>query len=77
MIHCRTLPVIDDFLDKIALGRIRRFKQARHRFDTIVYRMIGDRRVSPSSKNDLVSALLQVQDEETGSTALSDEEIRD
>jgi geranylgeranyl pyrophosphate synthase len=33
MIHCRTLPIIDDLLDKIALGRIRRFNNARAQFD--------------------------------------------
>lgn len=42
MIHCRTLPVIDDLLDKVALGRIRRFNDARQHFDAIVYRMIRD-----------------------------------
>ncbi|MBV8213452.1 MAG: cytochrome P450 [Verrucomicrobia bacterium] len=77
MIHCRTLPVIDDLLDKVALGRIRRFKHARDRFDTIVYRMIRERRASSSPEHDLLSALLQVQDEETGSSALTDQEIRD
>ena len=77
MIHCRTLPLVDDLLDKIALGRIRRFDDARQQFDSIVYRMIRERRESTASAQDLLSALLQVRDEETGSSGLSDEEIRD
>src|SRR5258708_31688021 len=75
MIHCRTLPVIDDLLDKIALGRIRR--DASGRFDAIVYRMIRERRAANASVNDLLSALLRVRDEETGCAALCDDEIRD
>jgi cytochrome P450 len=77
MIHCRTLPIIDDLLDKIALGRIRRFNNARAEFDAIVYRMIRERREAASPPQDLLSTLLQVRDEETGSGGLSDEEIRD
>lgn len=77
MTHCRTLPVIDDLLDKIALGRIRRFKDASGRFDEIVYRMIRERRDANAPVNDLLSALLRVRDEETGCAALGDDEIRD
>jgi cytochrome P450 len=77
MTHCRTLPVIDDLLDKIALGRIRRFADARGRFDSIVYRMIRERRAADAPVNDLLSALLQIRDEETDRTALTDEEVRD
>ena len=77
MTHCRTLPVIDDLLDKIALGRIRRFKDASDRFDEIVYRMIRERRDANAPVNDLLSALLRVRDEETGCAALCDDEIRD
>jgi cytochrome P450 len=77
MIHCRTLPIIDDLLDKIALGRIRQFNNAWAQFDAMVYRMIRERRVAPSPAQDLLSNLLQVRDEETGSNALTDEEIRD
>lgn len=77
MIHCRTLPVVDDLLDKIALGRIRRFNDARQHFDAIVYRMIRERRDASSPAKDLLSMLLQIRDQETGSPALTDEEIRD
>jgi cytochrome P450 len=77
MIHCRTLPIIDDLLDKIALGRIRQFNNARAQFDAMVYRMIRERRVASSPAQDLLSNLLQVRDEETGSNALTDDEIRD
>src|SRR5260370_4063034 len=77
MIHCRTLPIIDDLLDKIALGRIRRFNNARAQFDAIVYRMIRERREAASPPQDLLATLLQVRDEQTGSGGRSAEEIRD
>jgi cytochrome P450 len=76
MTHCRTLPVIDDLLDKIAMGRIRRFREATDRFDAIVYRMIRERRTDGAGVNDLLSALLRVPDED-GRAALTDEEVRD
>src|ERR1700676_3949464 len=66
MTHCRTLPVIDDLLDKLALGRLRRFKEASARFDGIVYRIIHERRAAAAPVNDLLSTLLRVCDEETG-----------
>jgi cytochrome P450 len=77
MIHCRTLPIIDDLLDKISLGRTRQFNNARAQFDAMVYGMIRERGRAPSPAPDLLSNLLQVRDEETGSSALTDEEIRD
>ena len=77
MMHCRTLPVIDDLLDKVALGRIRRFNENRDRFDAIIYRMIDERRDTRSQAKDLLSALLEVRDEENGSVGLTDQEIRD
>lgn len=77
MMHCRTLPVVDDLLDKVALGRIRRFNDARDRFDAVVYRVIHGRRATSSPEIDLLSALLMVHDEATGSADLTDQEIRD
>jgi cytochrome P450 len=72
----RTLPVIDDLLDKIAMGRIRRFKEAKAQFDDIMYRMIQERRADTTPMNDLLALLLGVRDEDD-CTALSDEEVRD
>ena len=77
MIHCRTLPVIHDLLDKLALGRIRRFKEAGARFDAIVYRLMRERQAQNAPVNDLLTALLRVCDEETGKVALTGEEVRD
>jgi cytochrome P450 len=76
MTDFRKLPVIDDLLDKIAVGRIRRFKEAKDQFDTILYRMIHQRRTDTSQINDLLCVLLWVRDED-GCTALTDEEVRD
>jgi cytochrome P450 len=75
MTDFRTLPLIDDLLDKIAMGRIRRFKEAKHQLDAIVYRMIRERRTGGTPINDLLCVLLRVRDED--STALTDEEVRD
>jgi cytochrome P450 len=76
MTDFRKLPVIDDLLDKIAMGRIRRFKEAKDRFDSIVYRMIQQRRADAAPIDDLLSLLLRVRDED-GCTALTEAEIRD
>ena len=46
-------------------------------FDAIVYRMMRERRAESAPCNDLLFALLRVCDEETGNTALTDEEVRD
>ena len=54
----------------------RRWLRARRTFDSIVYRLIRERRASGVSADDLLSMLLEARDEETGE-GMSDLQIRD
>ncbi|MCC6856863.1 MAG: cytochrome P450, partial [Microbacteriaceae bacterium] len=54
----------------------RRLKRALAVLDPLVYRVIAERRASAETQGDLLSMMLAVRDEETG-TGLTDREIRD
>jgi cytochrome P450 len=70
-----TIPFFD-LLQKLPLPSSRRFQEARARLDTIIYRLINDRRRSGEDHGDLLSMLLLAQDEE-GSGQMTDEQVRD
>jgi cytochrome P450 len=53
-----------------------RVRRAIRRLDTVVYRMIADRRRSPEDRGDLLSILLQAQDADDGSR-MTDRQVRD
>lgn len=53
-----------------------RFRQARARLDRLVYGIISERRRSATDRGDLLSMLLQAQDEESGER-MSDLQLRD
>ncbi len=65
-----------EFLEKLPLPAMRRFKQARKRLDETIYRMIAERRASGRDEGDLLSMLLLAQDEE-GSGGMTDTQVRD
>jgi len=65
-----------EFLEKLPLPAMRRFKRARKRLDETVYRMIAERRASGRDTGDLLSMLLLAQDEE-GSGGMTDTQVRD
>ncbi len=65
-----------ELLERLPLPANRRFRQARERFDELIYRMISEHRQS-GDKGDLLSMLLAAQDEETGGAGMSDEQVRD
>lgn len=54
----------------------RRFLEARRSLDSIVYRLIAERRKSGEDVGDLLSMLLQARDEETGES-MNDKQLRD
>lgn len=56
--------------------RNRRFLRARNKLDRLVYRLIEERRTSDDHPSDLLSMLLDAQDEETGER-MTDEQLRD
>ena len=59
------------------LPSMRRFVRARETIDRVVYRLIKERRATPSQDSrDLIMMLIQARDEETGET-MTDQQIRD
>ncbi len=73
----RTVLPFSEILDKLPLPSTRRFEKARERLDTIIYGMINERRVSGEDRGDLLSMLLQAQDEEEYGKGMSDMQARD
>jgi cytochrome P450 len=66
-----------DLLEHLPLPVFRRNRQARAELDAIIYRMIEERRKSPSDRGDLLSMLLMAQDEEGDGGGMSDRQVRD
>jgi cytochrome P450 len=62
--------------DAIPIPATVRLRRAVRRLDTIVYRLIQERRNSNLDRGDLMSLLLQVRDEDDGS-GMSDRQVRD
>jgi cytochrome P450 len=72
----RMLPFID-VLEKLPVPRLRRAKAARVRLDSIIYRMIAERRASGLDRGDLLSMMLSAQDEHEGGEGMSDQQVKD
>jgi cytochrome P450 len=51
-------------IERLPVPRLRRSRAARAELDAIIYRMIAERRRSPGDRGDLLSMLLEAQDEE-------------
>jgi cytochrome P450 len=66
-----------DLLEHLPLPVFRRSRNARAELDAIIYRMIEERRKSPSDRGDLLSMLLLAQDEEADGRGMSDRQVRD
>jgi cytochrome P450 len=71
-----TLP-FSQFLEKLPLPHVRRFRQAKARLDATIYRMIDERRASGRDHGDLLSMLIQARDEEGDGKGMSNEQLRD
>ena len=65
-----------EWLEKLPLPQSRRFNHARDTLNSIIYKIINERRASGEDAGDLLSMLLMAQDEETGN-GMTDEQIRD
>jgi len=65
-----------DAIERLPVPRLRRARMARVRLDQIIYRMIADRRASGRDHGDLLSMLLEAQDEDDGGV-MTDEQVRD
>jgi cytochrome P450 len=65
-----------DWIEKLPLPPIRRFHRARRLLDSIIYRLIAERRAAGNrDTGDLLSMLLAAQDEHGG--VMTDQQIRD
>lgn len=59
------------------LPGVRRYLKAQQVLDTVVFRMIAQRRASPEDRGDLLSMLLLARDEEHDDGRMSDRQVRD
>lgn len=75
LLDAATTPLAD-LLDRLPLGRVRRFERARARLDRTIYRIIESRRKAGPGGSDILSMLMEATDEEEGG-GLSDEQVRD
>jgi cytochrome P450 len=71
-----TLPFYD-LIEKLPLPQNQRFRSARARLDSTIYRIIEDRRKSDEDRGDLLSMLLIAQDTEGDGTGMTDQQLRD
>ena len=78
LFHLLMLPY-SDFLEKLPLPAVLRFRRARARLDTTIYRLIAEHRASAERgevRGDMLSMLLLAQDEEDGK-GMTDLQVRD
>ncbi|GIV90451.1 MAG: cytochrome P450 [Chloroflexus sp.] len=66
-----------DWLLALPLPPVRRFQTAKTRLDTIIYRIIAQRRANPVDHGDLLSMLLLAVDHERGGYRMTDTQLRD
>ena len=69
-----------DLLERMPIPRLRRARAARGQLDAIIYGMIAERRASGRDHGDLLSMLLNAQDDEAGGDAaggMTDKQVRD
>jgi cytochrome P450 len=66
-----------EFLDRLPLPGNRRYERARNFLDSIIYRIIDERRRSGQDRGDLLSMLLTAQDEAGDGGQMSDHQLRD
>jgi len=73
------LPFID-VLERLPVPQLRRARKAREQLDTMIYRLIAERRAEGAAlerRGDLLSMLLLAQDEEDQHRGMTDRQIRD
>src|SRR5262249_24171341 len=71
-----TLP-FSNFIERLPLPSVRRFRQARQRLDATIYRMVDERRRSGDDHGDLLSTLIEARDEEGDGAGMTDLQLRD
>ncbi len=73
----RLLFPYSEYVDNLPLPSNRRFQQAKDKLDSIICAMIEERRARPGKRKDLLSMLLEAQDEEGDGDGMSDLQVRD
>lgn len=66
-----------ELFERLPLPQTRRFQRARSRLDSVIYRIISERRRAGSDRGDLLSMLLLAVDEEGDRTGMTNEQLRD
>ncbi len=66
-----------ELMEKLPLPQIRRYHRMHARLDSVIYRIIEERRRSGADRGDLLSMLLLAEDEESGGERMSDTQVRD
>ncbi len=66
-----------EFLDRLPLPAKRRFERSRNHLDSIIYRIIDERRRGGENRGDLLSMLLAAQDDEGDGGQMTDLQLRD
>jgi cytochrome P450 len=67
-----------EWLDRLPLPRVRRFRRAQARLDAVIYRLIAERRRMPAAdRGDLLSLLLAARDQEGDGQGMTDQQLRD
>lgn len=64
-------------MERLGFGMGDRFAHSRAKLDEIIYRIIRERRAGGEDRGDLLSMLLMAVDEEGGTGAMTDEQVRD
>ena len=68
------------FVQRLPIPAMTRIRRGREQLDTLIYRMIAERRADPTDRGDLLSMLLASVDEEgdeAGGNRMSDRQVRD
>jgi len=66
-----------EMLEKLPLPQVRRYHKMHALLDSIIYRIIDERRRSGEDRGDLLSMLLLAEDTEHGSGGMSNRQVRD
>lgn len=76
MFNLMLLP-FSELLEKLPLPQARRFDKAKAKLDSIIYRIIEERRRGGEDTGDLLSMLILAQDTEGDGRGMTDEQLRD
>ncbi|MBV8821111.1 MAG: cytochrome P450, partial [Acidobacteriaceae bacterium] len=66
-----------EYFQKLPIAPVRRFERARATLDSIIYRLISERRASGKDYGDLLSMLLLSVDEDEDGSGMNDQQVRD